>query len=76
MKALKVWTWIVALLGIGCYIGGFVSGEFHHGYGLLAYGTSDIAIALLLFCLFCLLLAVSLVFVIHAIASQSHKDPQ
>ena len=76
MKALKVWTWIVALLGIGCYIGGFVSGEFHHGYGLLTYGTSDIAIALLLVCLFCLLLAVSLVFVIHAISSQSHKGQQ
>lgn len=76
MKALKVWTWIVALLGIGCYIGGFVSGEFHHGYGLLAYGTSDIAIALLLFCLFCLLLAVSLVFVIRAIQPRSQGDPQ
>ena len=76
MKALKVWTGIMALLGIGCYMGGYVSGEFHRGCGLLAYGTSNIAVALLLACLFCLLLAVSLVFVIHAISSQSHKGQQ
>ena len=67
MKALKVWIGIVIFLGVGSYIWGIFTGELNHFNGLLFYGTSNIAVALLLFCLFCLLLAVSLIFVIKAI---------
>lgn len=75
MRALKVWIVVLIMLGIGSYLIGLISGEFNHFNGLLFYGSSNVAIVLLLICLFCLLLAISLVLILRAIKyAKSQQD--
>lgn len=74
MKALKVWTAIVFILGIGCYLWGILSGEFNRFNGFLFYGKSNLSAALLLFCACCLVLTISLIFVIIAFESEHQRQ--
>ncbi len=73
MKALKMWSNIVLLSGIGSYIWGIVSGEFNQFNGWLFYSTREDGKRLLFFCVLCLLLGISLLLTIHAIKENSGR---
>lgn len=70
MKALKIWGWILLASAVILYLIGLFSGEYNK-YGL--YGTSTIAMMLTIFSGMCLLLAITVFFVITAINKTSSE---
>lgn len=70
MKGLKIWSWILRVCAITCYLVGVFSGEFNEYMGL--YGDSPLAIALLLLTGFCLLLSITADLVRAALREKDH----
>ena len=64
MKTLKIWGWILFASSIILYAIGLFSGEYTE-YGL--YGTSSIAIMLVVFSVMCMLIAITIMLVVIAI---------
>lgn len=74
MKGLKIWAGILLALAALLYLLGLFSGEFNKGYGLLSWGDSPVALALLLGIAMLLLLFVSLLFVISALSQKEAAE--
>jgi len=74
MKGLKIWAGILLALAVLLYLLGMLSGEFNKGYGLLGWGNSPVALALLLGIAMLLLLCVSLLFVISALSQREAAE--
>ena len=74
MKGLKIWAGILLALAVLLYLLGMLSGEFNKGYGLLSWGDSPVALALLLGIAMLLLLFASLLFVISALSQREAAE--
>ncbi len=76
MKALKIWSFIMLIAGIAAYLYGAFSGVFNRSASmgiLILYGTSPLAHSLSIISIFCILLSISLFFVLYALNEKREK---
>lgn len=66
MKLLKIWGWLLLTFSIIIYSIGIFSGEFNRQMAVLFWGTSEEAVLMLVISIVCLLLAITVFFVVNS----------